>query len=59
MIMRWWRERQRRIDIFQDVVGWQPGESRNALVADIRDKVEGALRAKAARAAKATDGVQS
>lgn len=28
------------IDVFQDMVGWQPGESRNALVVDIRNSVE-------------------
>lgn len=28
----------RRIDQFQDIVGWQPGESRNKLVAEIRDE---------------------
>jgi hypothetical protein len=29
-----------QIDIFQDIWSWQPGESRNALVCDIRDKVD-------------------
>lgn len=27
------------IDLFQDIVGWQPGESRNALVCEIEDRV--------------------
>lgn len=28
---------EERINRFQDIVGWQPGESRNALVAEIRN----------------------
>lgn len=31
------------IDSFQDIIGWQPGESRNALVCEIRDKVRARL----------------
>ena len=27
------------IDRFQDIYGWQPGESRNRLVCEIRDRV--------------------
>ena len=28
------------IDRFQDIIGWQKGESRNKLVCEIRDKVD-------------------
>lgn len=27
------------IDLFQDIIGWQEGESRNALVCEIRDRI--------------------
>ena len=29
------------IDRFQDIIGWQPGKSRNRLVCEIRDRVRG------------------
>ncbi len=29
------------IDRFQDIFGWKPGESRNELVCEIRDRVLG------------------
>ena len=32
-------EAVKRIDIFQDIVGWQPGESRNALIWEIEQSV--------------------
>ncbi len=38
----------REIDVFQDIVGWQPGESRNKLVCDIAEKMGGILRSMAA-----------
>jgi hypothetical protein len=33
------------INRFQDLVSWQPGESRNALVCEIRDKVDALIAA--------------
>ena len=32
-------EAAKRIQIFQDIVGWQPGESRNKLIWDIEQSV--------------------
>jgi hypothetical protein len=38
------REKARTtIDRFQDILGWQPEESRNALICEIRDAVDAAL----------------
>jgi hypothetical protein len=30
----------RAINLYQDIIGWQPGESRNALVSEIRADVD-------------------
>ena len=43
------------INRFQDIWSWQPGESRNALVCEIRDRVD-ALIACSAIAREALDG---
>lgn len=38
----------REIGVFQDIIGWQPGESRNKFVCEIRDAVTEKLRQAAA-----------
>ena len=32
------------INLFQDIAGWQHGESRNRLIGDIAEKIEGFIR---------------
>ena len=47
------REKARTtIHRFQDILGWQQGESRNALICEIRDAVDAALTQTAPKEAK-------